>query len=581
MGDTGDAKEEQRAERGASRRSFLRTAGIGVAGLAVGGAAVGGVTAGIRSAGADADDLGFTPLPVRHEPGFDHVVVIMFENRSFDHMLGWLYESGQEPAGQTFDGLNQGAYSNPGASGEAVPAHVYSGPTDQIMAQPDPDPGEFYPHVNTQLFGTIDPETNGDLKNPLTAPWNLPRDTSTPQNNGFVRDYIVNSTHSRGRAPTPEEYAVVMGGFSPAMLPVLSTLAKSFAVYDHWHAAVPSQTFCNRSFFHAGTSHGFVTNSENGGIGKWLDAPAVPTVFSRLEDAGKSWRVYYDAQQVVSLTGLLSAPSLEKYWKSNFRSMEQFHDDAAKGTLPDYAFVEPRMVFDHNDMHPPVVHTTAESDGETPKMASAFSDMRAGEQLLGEVYTAVKNGASSTGSNAMNTVLLVTFDEHGGLYDHVAPPTAVPPEKKGSPGEMGFTFDRLGLRVPTIVVSAYTKAGTVVNDEMHHGSLAKTIAELHGLDPLTERDASATPIFNAVNLAKPRQPALWPTVTPAYVPPNPEANPRADKNKDRTRPLTPPALGLIGILLAKYEPDAPVPDNYADAYDVLMKHGDGLFGVRD
>ena len=574
--------DDEKAQRGASRRNFLRTAGIGVAGLAVGGATVGGVTAGIRSSDPDDDELGFSPLPVRHEPGFDHVVVIMFENRSFDHMLGWLYESGQEPAGQTFDGLHQGEYSNPGPSGDTVPAHVYSGSTDRIMAQPDPDPGEFYPHVNTQLFGTIDPESNSDLRNPLQEPWNLPKDASTPKNDGFVKDYIVNSTLSRGRAPTPEEYAVVMGGFSPAMLPVLSTLAKSFGVYDHWHAAVPSQTFCNRSFFHASTSHGFVTNVEGGGIDKWLDAPAVPTVFSRLEEAGKSWRVYYDAQQVVSLTGLLSAPSLQKYWKSNFRSMEQFHEDAAKGKLPDYAFVEPRMVFDHNDMHPPVVRPEKDKvEPDTPEMESAFSDMRAGEQLLGEVYTSIKDGASSTGSNAMNTVLLVTFDEHGGLYDHVAPPAAVPPVKNEAPGEMGFTFDRLGLRVPTIVVSAYTRAGTVINDEMHHGSLAKTIAELHGLEPLTDRDASATPIFNAVNLKKPRQPALWPTVTPAYVPPNPEANPRSDKEKDRKRPLTPPALGLIGILLARYEPDAPVPDNYADAYDVLVKHGFGLFGVRD
>ena len=145
------------------------------------------------------------------------------------------------------------------------------------------------------------------------------------------------------------------------MLPVLSTLAKNFGVYDHWHAAVPSQTFCNRSFFHASTSHGFVTNVEGAGIGKWLDAPAVPTVFNRLEEAGKSWRVYYDAQQVVSLTGLLSAPSIEQYWKSNFRSMEQFHEDAANGNLPDYAFVEPRMVFDHNDMHPPVVRPDRQS----------------------------------------------------------------------------------------------------------------------------------------------------------------------------------------------------------------------------
>lgn len=125
------------------------------------------------------------------------------------------------------------------------------------------------------------------------------------------------------------------------------------------------------------------------------------------------------------------------------------------------------------------------------------------------------------------------------------------------------------------------RAGTVINDEMHHGSLAKTIAQLHGLEPLTERDAGATGIFNAVNLTTPRQPATWPTVTPAYVPPNPDADPRSDKEKDKTRPLTPPALGLIGILLAKYEPNAPLPENYADAYEVLKKHGDGLFGVKD
>lgn len=561
-----------------SRRDFMRAAGFGLAGLAVGGAAVGGVAA----IANQQDELNFTPLKKRDEPGFDHVVVIMFENRSFDHMLGWLYAEGAVPAGQTFDGLHQGQYANPGASGESVPAHIYTGPTDLIMAQPDPDPGEFYPHVNTQLFGTIDPESNSDLNNALQAPWNLPKDTSKPTMDGFVKDYIVNSTHTRGRAPTPEEYAVVMGGFSPPMLPVLSTLATSFGVYDHWYAAVPSQTFCNRAFFHASTSHGFVTNSENGGTQKWLNAPAVPTVFTRLEDAGKSWRVYYDAQQVVSLTGLLSAPSIEKYWKTNFRSMEQFHEDAANGNLPDYAFVEPRMVFDHNDMHPPVAKAGSKTaEEEVPEHVSAFSDMRAGEQLLGEVYAAVRNGASTTGSNAMNTVLLVTFDEHGGIYDHVAPPKATPPSGKPEAGEMGFTFDRLGIRVPTIVVSAYTKAGTVINDEMHHGSLAKTIAQLHGLEPLTERDAGATGIFNAVNLTTPRQPATWPTVTPAYVPPNPDADPRSDKEKDKTRPLTPPALGLIGLLLAKYEPYAPLPENYADAYEVLKKHGDGLFGVRD
>ncbi|MET0725255.1 MAG: alkaline phosphatase family protein [Leifsonia sp.] len=564
-----------------SRRDFFRVAGIGAAGLAVGGIAAAAITGAVS--GPDSADLGFTPLSRRSEPGFDHVVVLMFENRSFDHMLGRLYADGGLRAGQSFEGLADGGYSNPGIDGEAVPVHVYAGPTDEIMAQPDPDPGEFYPHVNTQLFGRIDPESNADpARNGLKAPWNAPKDTSSPTMDGFVKDYAVNFTLTRGRAPTPEEAANVMGGFTPEMLPVLSTLARSFGVYDHWFAAVPSQTFCNRSFLHASTSHGFVTNAEGTGIGKWLDAPAVPTIFDRLEEAGRTWRVYFDEEQVVSLTGLLSAPSIERYWKTNFRGMRQFHKDAADGNLPDYAFIEPRMVFDHNDMHPPVSKPRrADEDPKLPDYEAALSDLRAGEALLAEVYGSIKDAAATTGSNAMNTVLLVTFDEHGGIYDHVAPPKADPPTGRAEAGEMGFTFDRLGLRVPAIVVSAYTQAGTVINDPMHHGSVAKTLAELHGLEPLTERDATARTIFNAVNLKTPRQPALWPTVGKPYVPPNPEAKPESRNAQDTTRPLTPPALGLIGLMLAKYEPDAPLPDNFADAYAVLRKHGDNLFGVTD
>ncbi|WP_419818570.1 alkaline phosphatase family protein [Glaciibacter flavus] len=567
---------------GTSRRDFFRVAGIGAAGLAAGGA----VTAAAKSGLDPREDLGFTPLKKRSEPGFDHVVVLMFENRSFDHLLGRLYADGGLRAGQSFEGVDERVHSNPGIDGVPVAAHVYTGSTDEIMAQPDPDPGEFYPHVNTQLFGGFDPETNSDLlRHGVVAPWNAPADTRSPTMDGFVKDYAVNFALTRGRAPSAVEAANVMGGFTPEMLPVFSTLARGFAVYDHWFAAVPSQTFCNRSFFHASTSHGFVTNGGPGYMSKWLDAPAVPTIFNRLEDAGLSWRVYYDADQVVSLTGFLSAPSIEKYWKSNFRSMEQFHKDVADGNLPEYSFVEPRMVFDHNDMHPPVSKPlgahAAGKDQPMPSYEVALSDLRAGESLLAEVYTSIKNGESHSGSNAMNTVLLVTFDEHGGLYDHVAPPPAASPSKRREEGEMGFTFDRLGLRVPTIVVSAYTQAGTVINETMHHGSLAKTLWEMHGLTPLTERDATATSIFNAVNLEKPRQPVLWPTVGKPYVPPNPEAKPDSRNAQDTERPLTPPALGLIGIMLAKYEPEAPLPDNFADAYAVLKKHGDGLFGTTD
>lgn len=566
-----------------SRRNFLRASGIGAVGVAAGAIGAAAITRGSQDHGDPDATYGFTPLPARPEPGFDHVVVLMFENRSFDHILGRLYTAGTVPSGQRFEGLQSGEHSNAAPDGTVVPAHVYEGSTDQIMSQPDPDPGEFYSHVNTQFFDVVDPDTNADLAaHDLAAPWNAPRDAEAATMSGFVRDYVINFRLERGKEPMPHEYAAVMGGFTPEMLPVLSTLARGFTVYDHWHCAVPSQTFCNRSFFHASTSHGFVTNVQNGGQSKWLDAPAVPTVFNRLEEVGKSWRVYYDADQVVSLTGMLHAPSIEKYWLTNFRSMEQFHEDARDGNLPDYAFIEPRMVFDHNDMHPPVSRPKVvhESDGVT--YDSALSDIRAAEVLLAEVYTSVRGGSSAKGSSAMNTMLLVTFDEHGGIYDHVAPPAATPPTKGADPGEMDFRFDRLGARVPAIVISAHTAAGTVINDEMHHGSLVKTLCEQHGLTPLTRRDADATSLRNAVTLKTPRQPALWPDVHVPYVAKNPEAGrTKPTDAAHRDRPLTAPALGLIGLLLAKYEPKAALPRTYGDAYDVLQKHGQGLFGVRD
>jgi phospholipase C len=569
-----------RGDAAASRREFLKRAGIGAAGAAIGAGAVGAAWAvsesGAQPTNTTDDTYGFSPLPPRHEPGFDHVVVIMYENRSFDHIFGRLYADHELRRGQRFAGLQHGTYANTAPDGTVVPAHVYEGPTDVVMAQPDPDPGEHYPHVNTQLFGTIDPPANAEFwQNGFAPPWNAPKDTAHPTMSGFVADYVANFRAERGVDPTVEEYSRVMGGFSREMLPVFSTLARSFAVYDHWHCAVPSQTFCNRSFFHASTSHGFVTNDE-GGPAKWLNAPAVPTIFNRLEDAGKTWRVYYDAQQIVSMTGFLHAPSIEKYWRTNFRGMEQFAEDCRTGRLPDYAFIEPRLIFDHNDMHPPGSLPAGERGFD-----AAMSDVRAAEALLADVYAAVRGGRSTSGSNALNTALVVTFDEHGGIYDHVPPPASSSPSGTREPGEMGFTFDRLGGRVPTFVVSAYTAEGTIVNEPMHHASIIRTIVDLHGLEPLTHRDDDSRGIQNAVNLTVPRQPQLWPDVARPYVPPNPERGRTPPSEEVRRHPLTAPAKGLLGLLLARYEPDAPEPVSYGDAYDILDRHGRELFGVTD
>ena len=166
-----------------------------------------------------------------------------------------------------------------------------------------------------------------------------------------------------------------MGSFSPEMMPVTSTLAREFAVYDAWFCAVPSQTFCNRAFFHASTSSGFVVNRGKAGYGKWMDAKAnaVPTIFNRLEEKGLSWAVYFDESQVVSLTGFINGPALEPLWKTRFKPMKQFYADVAAGTLPAYAFVEPRLIFDHNDMHPPVPsYSFKGADGKEVEVGGEF-----------------------------------------------------------------------------------------------------------------------------------------------------------------------------------------------------------------
>ena len=315
---------------GTDRRGFLKLGGAAVAGAVIGGAggaAIGASLAGDRDGGFAQEPDPFAALTPRREPGFDHVVVLMGENRSFDNLLGYLYTPQSLPAGERFEGLAFGAHSNTAPDGTVVEAHVYQGATDRIMSLPDPDPGEEYPHVNTQLFGTIDPPGNSELYiDQMSAPFNAPPRGAKADMSGFLKDYIVNFRRlRRGVEPRAEEAAHIMGSFSPEMLPVLSTLAAEFAVFDHWYAAVPSQTFCNRSFFHASTSHGFVTNVGGGGYRKWLDAPAAPTVFNRLEDAGLTWRIYFDELQLVSFTGLLHAGALEKYWRTDhFGTMADF-----------------------------------------------------------------------------------------------------------------------------------------------------------------------------------------------------------------------------------------------------------------
>lgn len=565
-----------------SRRDFFRYGGTAAAGVILGGAVGGavGFAQGERSGFLEAEN-DYGALAPRHAPGFDHVVVVMGENRSFDNLLGYLYSKENLPDGQSFDGLAFGEYYNESGDGTRVDAHIYQGATDKIMTHPDPDPGEEFPHVNTQIFNTVEPAGNAKLYvESMQSPFNTPQNGEQATMSGFLRDYIINFERlKKGTPPTVDEARHIMGSFSPEMLPTLSTLAREFAVFDSWFCAVPSQTFCNRSFFHASTSHGFVTNKHGGGYDKWLDAKQSPTIFNRLEDEGLSWKIYFDELQMVSFTGVLHAPVLEKFWRTeHFGTMDDFYADAEHGDLPAYAFIEPRMVYNHNDFHPPFGHLHESEVSGSEIINSAYSDVRAGDDLIRDIYTAVRTSKTPDGSNAVNTLLLITFDEHGGCYDHVPPPAATPPDDSG-PGEMGFGFDRLGCRVPAIAVSAYTRSGTVINDEMHHGSVIATLNRLHGLKPLTKRDAGANDLFNIINLEQPRHPADWPETNPSFTPPNPEEKPLHPAHAHKDKPLTPPARGLLGLLLARHGlSESEEPQTFGEAYELLHSRGKGLFG---
>ena len=362
-----------------------------------------------------------------------------------------------------------------------------------------------------------------------------------------------------------------MDSFTPEQLPVLSTLAKSFAVYDAWFCAVPSQTYCNRSFFHASSSSGFVMNAPHK---KWLETNSAPTIFNRLQDAGRTWRVYYDPTQIVPLTALIHAPVLAPYFLTNFATMEQFYTDVANDTLPDYAFIEPRMLFNHNDFHPPgplVIDGVKIPDP---------SDVRCGDLLLHQIYSAVRASATRP-TNPSNTLLLVTFDEHGGtLRSRRAAGRAVAGKAAAGPGEMGFFFDRLGVRVPTIAICAYTGAGTIVKRHVHHAAVVRTLCEKFDLPYLTERDRTAPDIRDAINLSARRDPSTWPVTVPPPQPPG----------SGNTDPLSPelaavPLNGLerdfVTLALAHFtgvEPaPADVPKTIGAAYAALQPYV-GAFG---
>jgi phospholipase C len=407
----------------------------------------------------------------------------MLENRSFDHLLGYL----DHPV----EGVREGVFANSRLDGTVVPVTKDGQPFGA-------DPDHSYDGVHEQLGGS-----------------------GTPRNGGFVINYERHLAEVAGQLPEPDG-ADVMKCLKPEeQCKVLATLATEFAVCDHWFSSVPGETWPNRNFAHAATSDGSV-NIE---IGFFWD----PTIFehiSRVTDQGsteslsKAWRIYYDGPPEVWC--------FRRLWRSrtiidwllrrrarigNWFEMKCFYDHVSAGDLPKYSFIEPA----HNNVHAPDRQTNSQHPGNNKRRPD---DFYAGERLVADIY----NALLARPELFKKTLLLIVYDEHGGFYDHVDPAAGghtVPP---GDPIYRSFSreigrrvrrfvnwrhhrketetcdFTSLGLRVPAVLVSPWITRGTVVSKRLEHASIPATLRLLFAdsLKPLTARDDVANTFDDVV-----------------------------------------------------------------------------------
>ena len=375
-------------------------------------------------------------------PGLDrlrHIVVLMMENRSFDHMLGSL-----KATDPRIDGLT-GSESNPDTKGATVRVQ----PKALYQSQLDPDPNHHFPEVDRQIFGgNQSPDRVANMQ-------------------GFVASYFNefrNVKHSH----------LIMNYFPAQKLPVLTTLATQFAVFNGWFASIPGPTVCNRAFAHYGTSFGEV------GMNVFYLGKKYPSIYQRMVKAGHTAKIYYYDQA----SSTLEVVNLVTDEPKVFGTYDQFLADCDSGNLPEYSFIEPNYS-DHDAINGEELASDQHPD----------HNVQAGEVYIAAIYNAIRKNQSLWES----TIFLIVYDEHGGIYDHVPPPACTPDEFKASSDATGtgreFLFDRLGVRVPAVLVSPWIPKGTVVpgpagrvpnGRTFDHASIPATVTKLF-LGPFDER----------------------------------------------------------------------------------------------
>lgn len=412
------------------------------------------------------------PVPESFEK-INHIIVLMLENRSFDHLFGSLNTIDPRVAGVTSDLLN---YDDPNAPEPAAIRRVYR--ADRFDMPFDP-PHEF-PDVQMQLYGPS--KERSHEPNPAIG--------KAPMN-GFVYTTLATIPNLY-----PEDSSRVMSCFQPDQIPVLKTLAQEFALFNSWYSSIPGPTWPNRFFAHAATSGGLNYSPSELQILAGFSFKG-GTIYDRVSDPKLGWRIYHDGlPQCIGICDLRwnYLRQLDNPFESNFRPMSEFEPDLIVGDLPAFIFIEPNYdtgnnYYGGNSMHP-------------------LNDIRKGEALVKEVYEKLRKS-----DFWKDTMLIVTFDEHGGFYDHISPPPALPTgdDHRYSDSDIPFGFDRFGVRVPALVISPYTQKGTVIGSAsaddpnvFDHSSISATAAKRFKFSPLTRRDAQARTLDVAINLATPR-----------------------------------------------------------------------------
>src|SRR5262245_9671855 len=361
----------------------------------------------------------------------------------------------------------------------------------------DPCPGHQLQDIDIQLFG----------EHPLSDP-------SRPTMNGFVWNYAMQSGSDKRPIGT-ERAATIMECLDPSLVPIITTLARSFVVCDRWFSSVPGPTWPNRFFAHAGTSNGLIDSPSDaeqmaGFLGSRF---RMRTIFDNLRAAGRTWAVYFgDHAQAFGLS------TLHRYATDGFRRLEAFADDVAAGALPSYAYIEPVYMA---------------TPGSPARDQPPPHHLLEGERLIAWVYDALR------GNEAVwrQSLLVLLYDEHGGFYDHVPLPAAVSPDAVSAVA-LKFKFDRLGVRVPAVLVSPWVGKGRVDHRVYDHTSLLATLKALLGLPAfLTARDAAANTLDSADFLDAPRAADDMPANLGALVPETPRSARAASGPSDLERSL--------------------------------------------